>query len=621
MDGVNWLTGWSHRVKITIDPSEVSGTLTDFVTAVNLGDLPAGFHTAVKTNGADIRVTKSDGDTEVARDVSFYDSANDEGALYFLADSVSPSVDTSFYIYYGNAGASDYAVGATLGRNAVWADYEIVTPLDTVPTASLVDHTGNGNNGASIGGMVAGDLVDAPVGRGLQLDGTDQGVNFGDVGAMRLNDLTLVIVFKFEAGSGRSLIAKSFYSGSNGRYAFLLEENATGNGGAVLLDVGPNYNSTPSGNAYNDPGVWHVAHIIYDRDGNSTLYLDGVFNVSRVISAGSAFDLNAGQNLYLGQYNNEAGSGVKTGQNLEFKGVLSNFRHRYSTMTAAEVAADAVNLLTPSSFYTVGSQEVGSTDTDAERDAEVTGSLSSNAERDAFIDGVDTDQASRGAVIDGQLSDLSQRDALTHGQLSDDNDRSAEISGRLDSDAERDGEIDGIDTDMDTRSALIDGTDISESERDAEISGSDKDISERGALIDGIASSDSDERDAEVSGSDTYQASRDGDISGYDTAEAERNALIDGTDLAEAERDGEIYGVDISNDTRDAEVSGILQASNERDALIDGVAVNAGERSAQIQGVDTDTAERGALIDGVTAPVLTAIQSGVNADLEWSYTI
>ena len=94
---------------------------TLFPVYVNLADLGADFFSNVNADGGDIRVTNSDGTTELAREVVDVNTGAQTGELHFRADSLSSSSPASFYIYYGNIGASDYAFTATHGRNAVWS--------------------------------------------------------------------------------------------------------------------------------------------------------------------------------------------------------------------------------------------------------------------------------------------------------------------------------------------------------------------------------------------------------------------------------------------------------------------------------------------------------------------
>lgn len=145
---------WTYRVTITVASAEVNATLTDFPVYVDLSDLPAGFHTNVDTAGDDIRVTQSDGETEVPFEIVFITPGSSIGELHFKANSLSSTVDTVFYIYYGNGDASAYAVGDTYGRNNVWTGFDQVFHLEETSGTAMVDATGN-NNGTGASGWAA----------------------------------------------------------------------------------------------------------------------------------------------------------------------------------------------------------------------------------------------------------------------------------------------------------------------------------------------------------------------------------------------------------------------------------------------------------------------------------
>ena len=73
----DWLDGWDYRINITIDNSKVDETLNNFPVYINLSELNSDFHTNVKSDGGDIRITENDGVTEVPREIVFYDSGKD----------------------------------------------------------------------------------------------------------------------------------------------------------------------------------------------------------------------------------------------------------------------------------------------------------------------------------------------------------------------------------------------------------------------------------------------------------------------------------------------------------------------------------------------------------------
>lgn len=140
--------------------------------------------------------------------------------------------------------------------------------------------------------------------------------------------------------------------------------------------------------------------------------------------------------------------------------------------------------------------------------------------------------------------------------------------------AERDAETHGAVNDSNTRDGEIAGKDTGANERDAEILG-------------GLLSTDT--RDGETAGRDTANAERDAETTGSTTAAGEVNAQLYGEDTANAERDAEVSGIDTDNDTRDAETTGSLDVTAERGAEIEGVAFG-DERSAEIEG-DADNIE------------------------------
>jgi len=123
----------------TVRSGDVPATLTNYPTYVDLSRL--GITTLAEAQS--VRVYADSGkSTEWAREIV---SATEMHVLV-------PSLTSSTEIFVDWDGVrSDYAVGATYGRNAVWVDYVGVWHLEDL--TSIVDSTGNGltltNDGAS----------------------------------------------------------------------------------------------------------------------------------------------------------------------------------------------------------------------------------------------------------------------------------------------------------------------------------------------------------------------------------------------------------------------------------------------------------------------------------------
>jgi hypothetical protein len=122
---------------------------------VYLSDLPAGFHSAMDaasdTDGKTIRVSTSDGATQLAAYKVGINTSTDTGALFFLGTGMSDTVDTSYRIYAGNAALSMESVSGGMGRNTVFGSYAAAYVLN-----SLTDLTGNGYDMTATGSPTSG---------------------------------------------------------------------------------------------------------------------------------------------------------------------------------------------------------------------------------------------------------------------------------------------------------------------------------------------------------------------------------------------------------------------------------------------------------------------------------
>jgi hypothetical protein len=109
-------------------------TVTTLATAIDeavpfcvvyLSDLPADFHTAMSdasdTDGKTIRVSTSDGTTQLACVPIGVSTSTDTGCLIFLGTGMSASVDVDYRVYVGNASLTMPAASAA--EQLVFANY------------------------------------------------------------------------------------------------------------------------------------------------------------------------------------------------------------------------------------------------------------------------------------------------------------------------------------------------------------------------------------------------------------------------------------------------------------------------------------------------------------------
>ena len=173
--GAAWYdTDWRFRKQITIDFNQVDANLTNFPVVINL-PTDAELAASAQADGDDILFTSSDETTKIPHEIELFVSGTGQLVAWVNVSSISASVDTDIYMYYGNA-----AVGSQEDVSNVWdANYVDVLHLKESPNGALDelnDSSGNGNHGQTFS-MGAGNSVDAVAGKGLNFvraDALDQ---------------------------------------------------------------------------------------------------------------------------------------------------------------------------------------------------------------------------------------------------------------------------------------------------------------------------------------------------------------------------------------------------------------------------------------------------------------
>ena len=182
----SWIT-WTNRVKIEINKSMINGSVANFPVYIDLSHLPAAVTEYCLANGADLRVTTSDGLTPVAREVVFLNRTTNAGELHFLASSLTNASNGVFYLYYNNPSASEPAANDTYGKYNVWtaANYAAVWHLNENPAtgSTLYNSTSSSYNCTSTGTMTAANRITGLLGNGTSFGGSGY-LDCGDVTAL-----------------------------------------------------------------------------------------------------------------------------------------------------------------------------------------------------------------------------------------------------------------------------------------------------------------------------------------------------------------------------------------------------------------------------------------------------
>ena len=230
---MSWLFGWRNRIKITIDSSKVSETLTNFPVYINLSS-DSGIYSADLTGVFDelssnnnrkrIAITTMSGTTEVQCPVEIesWDDASEQAYLWVKAPTVYSGIDTDLYLYYDSTHSDNTAyVGDTGDSPAqnVWDDnFIVVFHMSQDPSGgsdSILDSTSNGNHGTPVN-MDSSNLQDILTRKGLKYNGSNEYINCGNDSSLNLTSAITIegIIELSSKASHQDIVAKHWNSAS-----------------------------------------------------------------------------------------------------------------------------------------------------------------------------------------------------------------------------------------------------------------------------------------------------------------------------------------------------------------------------------------------------------------------
>jgi len=284
-----WLSGYTKRIKITIDYTKVTATLTNFPLLVKLSSssgITANNITNIFTdlvsdaNYNKIMVMTADNVTQCYVEVQSYSTSAETAYLWVKVPSVSSTVDTVLYLYYDtDMAANTTYVGlvATTPAKAVWnSNYKIVTHLEQDPSGTapqVKDSTTNAKNGTSAGTMTTSDLVPAKINNGLDFDGSNDKIDFGDAFVASTLMVEAIVYFNTISPSVMEYLVSKM--GSSGEwYLHLGSDNKfkfqTYNGATAYSVIGTTVVSA---------STWY--HVVGVADGaNLKIYVNGILEAT-----------------------------------------------------------------------------------------------------------------------------------------------------------------------------------------------------------------------------------------------------------------------------------------------------------------------------------------------------
>lgn len=331
-------SSWLYRKSITIDHTKVSSSnQTDFPILVDLTD--SNLQANAQSDGDDILFTSSDGTTKLDHEIELYTSASGRLTAWVRIPTLSTSVDTVIYMYYGNAGASNQQ-----NVTGVWdSNYKLVWHLPNGSSLTTNDSTSVANNGTATNATATEGKVDgAAAVTGTGYVNTTSSSGWGS----SVQALMTVEIWAKITSTDSSLRA-AWRTNSNSIALYKDTDNVWKYYNGSFISTGLSATA----------GTWN--HIVVTQDAF------GVADNVKLYTNGSKVYDGAGHGVY-------GTSGIRTGgdefgQNLN--GAVDEFRISNIRRADSWILTEYNNESATSTFYTIGSQE---TDTPSVSPAGVT---------------------------------------------------------------------------------------------------------------------------------------------------------------------------------------------------------------------------------------------------------
>ncbi|GEM_PF-2026857 len=275
------------------------------------------------------------------------------GATYTI-DTILAGEGGDYTVTVTNGAGSTTSAVALVKVPVITDDLVAHLTFDTV----LTDSSGTGNNGTGVGSV---SFVPGVVGQALRYSSAADGSSFNYVTLGAPASLNFGVDIDF------SISFWTTFSEWTGDPAIIANKSwaSGGNAGWIIATAGDarvQWNIAPSRTDYDSPGGvlaggWHHVVVSFDRDGQTTTYVDGQLIDSRSSGALHNVDTPAGQATNIGQdgtggYTDGGGVGIADGT-VDDVGIWSRI------LTAPEVASIyqrglAGNDLTSASGVTLG---------------------------------------------------------------------------------------------------------------------------------------------------------------------------------------------------------------------------------------------------------------------------
>lgn len=341
----NWYNAsWQYRKQITIDYTKVGSTgapHTNYPVLISLTS-DAGLSANAMANGYDILFTSSNGTTKIDYERQSYSS----GTLVAWVEipSLSATANTIIYMYYGNSGASDQQ-----NITGAWnSNYSGIWHLEET-SGTFYDATSNNQDGID---YVSATGKTGKIGSGQQIsNGSSDYIDLGTSNILRpeTGDFSASVWINMSTVSWWGAFAGDRNGTSIGfGEGWVMAHDDAGHY-LVILEASNGFAKYYTSTAEYDNGAWHLLSFTWNNSSQIlTMFADGSAITPTKANDQSLGDISPTTNINFGRQPNATN---------KMTGYLEEVRVAKTTHATGWVSTDYNNQNSPSTFYSLASQE------------------------------------------------------------------------------------------------------------------------------------------------------------------------------------------------------------------------------------------------------------------------
>ena len=340
-----WNYSWLYRKEITIDRTKiVSGPLYNFPMLISLPS-DADLASKAQSDGDDLVFTDKTG-IKLNHEIELFQSTTGKLVAWMNVSSLSSTVNTVLYVYYGNPSCSNQE-----NPEGVWDSHYVMVQHLSETTGTHYDSTTFDNDGTPIvtmQGSAAGKIDGADV-----FDGSDDDISIPDSTSLSVytNGLTASAWIKLDevAGSRRQGIFCKYNTAP--QTSWLLEYQDGPNGHDLLFLNSADGTNYKYEYAELNPVIrtWYLVTVVWSPNVVPKIYKNGVLLADDGNSGTISSIYDSNTPLLIGEIQYNAAR--------NFDGVIDEARVSNIARSAEWIATEYNNENNPGIFYSIGNEE------------------------------------------------------------------------------------------------------------------------------------------------------------------------------------------------------------------------------------------------------------------------